>query len=247
LVREYGQNQVIDSYQLSVSMPLQSDAYEPDDNSSQASYIALGTSQLHSIGDGGADVDWVYFTLATMQSVRIETSGASGDTKIWLYEEHDSQLFNLDSDDDTGEGLFSRLVEFDLSPGNYYIEVQEYYQDQEIAAYHLSVSEFSMEDSFEPDDTYLNASDLVPGENQSHSIGNLGQDVDWFKFQLYSDSDVYIETYGDVGDTVMSLYAANQAPDTVLETDDDSGVGYFSLLDLSGLVQGHYYVSVAAY
>ena len=70
----------------------------------------------------------------------IETSGVSGDTRIWLYEDIDSQLHDLDSDDDTGEGLFSRLVEFDLAPGNYFVEVQEYYNDEEIAAYHLSVT-----------------------------------------------------------------------------------------------------------
>ena len=63
LVREYGQNREIGSYQLTVSMPLQSDAYEPDDEAAHATFIDLGSSQLHSIGGGGADVDWVYFTL----------------------------------------------------------------------------------------------------------------------------------------------------------------------------------------
>ena len=86
LVREYGQNREIGSYQLTVSMPLQGDIYEPDDDYAHASFILLGESQLHSIGGGGADVDWVGLHLMTTQSVRIETSGESGDTRIWLYE-----------------------------------------------------------------------------------------------------------------------------------------------------------------
>ena len=246
-VREYGQNSEIGSYSLTVTMPLQSDAYEPDDDSAHASYIALGSSQLHSIGGGGADVDWVYFTLATMQSVLIETSGESGDTRIWLYEEIGSELNLTDSDDDTGEGLFSRLVEFDLAPGDYYVEVQEYYNDEEIAAYYLSVNTFSLDDAYEFDGDYLHSSDLMPGDEQTHSIGEAGQDVDWFQFELYSDSNVYIETSGLEGDTVMSLYSADAMPGPALETDDDSGDGYFSLLEMSNLAQGQYYVDVEAY
>ena len=247
MVREYGQNQEIDSYQLMITMPLQSDAYEPDDESAQASYLALGSSQLHSIGEGGADVDWAYFTLDTTQNVRIETSGTSGDTRIWLYKESGSQLNNIDSDDDSGQGLFSKLDEFDLAPGNYYIEVEEYYNDEEVAAYYLNVSDLMLEDAFEPDDDYLNSSELVPGIEQMHSIGGSGQDTDWFHFQLYSDSDVNIETSGDKGDTIISLFSASGVPETELETDDDSGDGYFSLLAMTGMQQGQYYIVVGAY
>jgi hypothetical protein len=247
MVREYGQNSEIESYQLTLTMPLQSDAYEPDGSPEQASHIAIGSSQLHSIGDGGADVDWVYFTLGTTKSVLIETSGERGDTRIWLYNEVDSQLYNLGSDDDTGVGLFSRLVMFDLAPGKYYVEVQEYYNDEEIPAYRLNVTEFAMDDAFEPDGDYLNSTNLIPGEEQSHSIGDTGLDADWFKFELYSDSGVYLETSGLEGDTVMSLYSADGVPDSALETDDDSGEGYFSLLEMRNLQQGHYYVEVEAY
>ena len=45
----------------------------------------------------------------------------------------------------------------------------------------------------------------------------------------------------------MYLYAANDVPDYYLESDDDSGNGYFSLLEMSGLEQGDYYVDVEAY
>ncbi|MDD1743779.1 MAG: clostripain-related cysteine peptidase, partial [Methanomassiliicoccales archaeon] len=196
MVREYGQNREIDSYQLLITMPLQADAYEPDNDHAQASTIALDSMQLHSIGDGGADVDWISFTLATTQSVRIETTGESGDTRIWLYEEIGSQLFNVDWDDDSGPGLFSRLDEVDLAPGAYFIEVDEYYNDHEIALYQINVSSFSLDDEYEPDDDYLHANELVPGDSQWHSIGDGGQDVDWFQFPLSSDSDVLIETSG---------------------------------------------------
>jgi hypothetical protein len=45
----------------------------------------------------------------------------------------------------------------------------------------------------------------------------------------------------------MSLYSSDDVPSSALETDDDSGEGYFSLLELSGLAQGQYYVDVEAY
>jgi hypothetical protein len=45
----------------------------------------------------------------------------------------------------------------------------------------------------------------------------------------------------------MSLYSAADVPDYELETDDDSGDGYFSMLDLSALQSGQYYVAVEAY
>ena len=246
LVREYGQNREIGSYQLTVSMPLQGDIYEPDDDYAHASFILLGESQLHSIGGGGADEDWVGLDLMTTQSVRIETSGESGDTRIWLYEDVGSQLTMLDSDDDSGTELFSRLVMTDLAAGMYYIQVDEYYNDEEIPAYHLSVNALSMDDAYEEDDSYDLSNDLVPGMAQVHSIGSA-DDPDWFHFSLYSDSDVSIETSGSEGDTVMYLFAANEVPDYYLESDDDSGDGYFSLLEMSSLQQGQYYVEIEAY
>ena len=124
--------------------------------------------------------------------------------------------------------------------------MDEYYNDEEIPAYHLSVNGLSLDDAFEEDDSYDLSTDLVPGVAQVHSIGSAA-DPDWFHFSLYSDSDVSIETSGSEGDTVMYLFAANEVPNYNLESDDDSGDGYFSLLEMSSLQQGQYYVEIEAY
>ncbi|MDD1755520.1 MAG: clostripain-related cysteine peptidase [Methanomassiliicoccales archaeon] len=245
LVREYGQNQGIDSYQLKVSMPLSPDDYEPNDTPAQANYISVGSSQLHSIGQGGADVDWMYFTLDSVQSVLIETWGVAGDTRVWLYEESGSNLYLIDSDDDTGQGLFSRLAESDLPAGTYFINVEEYYNNDEIDAYYLNLSSYSLVDVYEPNDDYQHATDLQAGGEQMHSIGDSGQDVDWFQFELYSDSSVYVETYGPEGDTQLYLYSSDGS--SQIGEDDDSGDGYFSLLLMDDLEQGQYFVRIVSY
>jgi len=113
------------------------DGYEPDDSSGQASSISSGAVQSHSICPAG-DEDWVRFTLAGESAVNLETSGPSGDTRMWLY---DSGLSQVDFDDDGGSGLFSkidRVCGVDALPaGTYYVKVDEYGGDDTISSYNL--------------------------------------------------------------------------------------------------------------
>ncbi len=114
------------------------DAYEPDNTSGQASWIYDGSPQTHSIVPVG-DVDWVKFTLSAESEVVIETSGTSGDTRMWLY---DSGLGELEYDDDGGYGFFSqidRLCGTDALPaGTYYVKIDEYGNDTEIPSYDIT-------------------------------------------------------------------------------------------------------------
>ena len=245
-VGEYGGDAEIDSYQLSVSIPSAADGYEPDDLPEDASLLIPGDPQQHSIGDGGADVDWARFTLDSVKNVVVETSGVEGDTRMWLYEQQGDNLYEIDSDDDTGEALFSMITCNDLPAGEYYVKVEEYYNDHEISGYQLNLTSFSSNDDFEPDGDHLHATSLVPGAAQWHSIGDGGDDVDWFTFQLGSGSEVSLETYGAEGDTQMFLYSSAGVPSDQLASDDDSGIGYFSLLELT-LAPGRYYVKVQAF
>ena len=97
------------------------DGYEPDDTSAQATSISSGSPQTHSISPAG-DVDWVTFTLLGTSGVVIETSGPSGDTRMWLY---DNGLSEIEFDDDDGPGLFSRIDRVcgidPLAAGTYYV------------------------------------------------------------------------------------------------------------------------------
>jgi len=115
------------------------DAYEPDDTSGQANWIYDGSPQTHSICPVG-DEDWVKFELTVESEVVIETSGPSGDTRMWLY---DSSLNEVEYDEDDGSGLFSRIDRVcgvdSLSAGTYYVKVDEYLDNDEIPSYDIIV------------------------------------------------------------------------------------------------------------
>jgi len=115
------------------------DSYEPDDSYSQANEILSGSPQNHSIVPA-TDEDWVWFSLSEESEVVIETSGASADTRMWLY---DSSLNQIEYDDDRGSGLFSRIDRIcgvdALSGGVYYVKIDEYNNDDEIPSYDITL------------------------------------------------------------------------------------------------------------
>ncbi len=323
------------------------DSYEPDDTYTQASTIASGSPQTHSINDGGTDVDWVKFTLSQISDVTIETSGASGDTLMWLYDSSGVPSSSIASDDDGGTGTFSLITILSLSTGTYYVEVRDYGGVSEIPSYTISLtvtpvslpwisvsspnggeswqagtahtiswssgnspgsyvdislyqsgsysssivsgtandgsyswtispsqaagSDYSIvisstttaasdgsdayfsitsssagDDSYEPDDTYTQASTITPGSPQTHSINDGGTDVDWVKFTTSETSDIVIETAGASGDTRMWLYDSTGVPSTSIASDDDGGADMFSRISTQ-IPAGTYYVMVDAY
>ena len=113
------------------------DAYEPDNTAAQADDILPDSPQTHSIAPVG-DVDYVRFSLDSESEVVIETSGLSGDTKMWLY---DDQQNEIDYDDDGGSDLFSRIERTcgidALSAGTYYVKIAEYGNDAKIDSYEI--------------------------------------------------------------------------------------------------------------
>ncbi|MHA1280181.1 MAG: DNRLRE domain-containing protein [Candidatus Helarchaeota archaeon] len=112
------------------------DIYEPDNDYSSAKTIIPGETQTHSIQPVG-DVDWVKFTLDSTSDVVIETSGNSGDTRLYLY---DSNLNQIAFDDDSGAGYFSKIIVNDLSPGTYYVKIDEYGNNNEISSYNIDLT-----------------------------------------------------------------------------------------------------------
>lgn len=114
------------------------DGFEPDDSAAAASAILSGVLQAHSLCPAG-DEDWVTFTLVETSAVTLETSGATGDTRMWLFDA--TGTVQLDFDDD-GNGLFSRIDRVcgvdPLAAGTYTVKVDEFGDDQAIAAYDLS-------------------------------------------------------------------------------------------------------------
>ena len=221
------------------------DSFEPD-NSPPGNLIVSGVSQNKSISPVG-DEDWNTFTIPSQgANVVIQTSGASGDTRLYLYRAQGGNNTLVEFDDDDGAGLFSR-IERSLSGGTYRIQVDEFGDNNVISSYSLRVdiSFAGGGDSFEPDNSNDTATTAVPGTPQFHSILPVG-DVDFTTFTLTSVSDVTIQTSGASGDTELWLYGSDRS---VLEYNDDGGGGLFSRIDrtqadLDPLPPGTYFVSV---
>jgi len=102
-------------------------------------------------------------------------------------------------------------------------------------------------DAYEADDTAAQAQTITTdGAPQTHSL-HAGTDTDWVKFTLTQTSTVVIETDGPTSsDTLLYLYGPDDSA-TLLASDDDSGNGYYSLIDAGVLGAGTYYVKVAEY
>ncbi|MBF0371370.1 MAG: DUF1566 domain-containing protein [Magnetococcales bacterium] len=100
-------------------------------------------------------------------------------------------------------------------------------------------------DNYESDDSQDEANPLTSGESQTHSIEPY-YDQDWYTFTLTLSSSVTIETSGEWGDTLMTLYDEDLEE---VASDDDSGEGLFSLISFdcdNYLIPGSYYIQMEA-
>ena len=124
-----------------ITVSANGDSYEPDNTSAQAKEIYSGSPQTHSIVPA-TDIDWVKFTLSQTSAIHLETSGStSSDTRMWLY---DSNLLQLDFDDDDGIGNYSLIDRTcninPLSAGTYYVKIESFLNGTEIPSYNISYS-----------------------------------------------------------------------------------------------------------
>ncbi|MEM3341811.1 MAG: Ser-Thr-rich GPI-anchored membrane family protein, partial [Thermoplasmata archaeon] len=128
---------------FTIERPLGDDFYEVDDTPMQARNIYPATPQLHTLNDGGTDVDWVVFTITTTMDVVLQTYGPAGDTVIALYNSTPDISPPIATDDDSGEGEFSKITFSSLPPGTYYLKVWEKGNDNEIPEYYIRFDAFS--------------------------------------------------------------------------------------------------------
>ena len=121
---------------LCVPAGLGPDSFEDDDTFADASTIVEGVPQTgHNINEDGADIDFATFNLTCEADVVIETSGALGDTTLELF---DSAMSSVAFNDDIDIGnLFSRITTT-LLPGDYFIRVADFDEDDDISNYTLS-------------------------------------------------------------------------------------------------------------
>lgn len=146
-IQENGNNADLPAYTLQAAwttIPILPDEFENDSISGRAKVIANGVRQDRTIHAAG-NVDWAKFTIgeAGAHSVRIETSGRSGDTQLWLYKQSaagTSAGKAIAYNNNGGSGNFDRIELSSLAAGTYYVRVQEYANDGKIPTYALRVS-----------------------------------------------------------------------------------------------------------
>ncbi|MED5464753.1 MAG: fibronectin type III domain-containing protein [Myxococcota bacterium] len=98
-------------------------------------------------------------------------------------------------------------------------------------------------DTYEPDNTYGQATPIENGATQTHSLSS--GDVDFVTFTLAEASDVILETSGTTpGDTRLWLY--NESHDQIAYN-DDGGVSMYSKIHATPLPAGVYYASVTGF
>ena len=231
------------SNQVVVSIPVTLDEVEPNNSAGQANPIAIGETLLHALNPAD-DEDWLTFTLTRTSSVTATTSGASGDTRLWLY---DDALNELAFDDDGGAGLFSSItVTCDGTPlpaGTYYLRVNEF-SGGVLDEFSISLTGAFCPDEIEPNNSAGEANPIAIGETLLHALNPAG-DEDWLTFTLTEISGVTATTSGVSGDTRLWLYDAAL---TEIAFNDDDGDSLFSSItvscDVDPLPPGTYYLKV---
>ena len=221
------------------------DAYEPDGTQGTAKGISNGRTQSRSIHEPG-DVDWAKMVVGRYGAtgVRIQTSGAAGDTELTLIRGRTGAQVAYNDDAGGTAGNFSRVALASLSPGTYFIKVGAFGNNVPIAAYQLRASWVPRyaPDAYEPDNGMRSAKRIRNGQTQRRTIHMAGN-RDWAKFTIGGQGarDLLIQTAGAEGDTQMWLY---DSVGTRLRFNDDSGPGRFSRITAPSIVPGTYYVRI---
>jgi TolB-like protein len=117
--------------------PVAQDAYEPDNQLSQAKDIEVGQSQTRNFSDAG-DVDWVRLRITRAGRYGIRARGENSGNLDTYLELLDASEVVIAEDDDGGRDLDAYLSQ-ELQPGTYYIKVTTLERDPQ-GNYILSVA-----------------------------------------------------------------------------------------------------------
>lgn len=102
------------------------DSNEPDNFPADATPIADGQTQSHTIHDYYGEVDWLVITLQAGCELTVETSNLSGSNADTVLELYDDTCNFLAENDDCGVGLESCLTWTATYSGIHYIKVRTY-------------------------------------------------------------------------------------------------------------------------
>lgn len=134
-IDEFGNDEVIANYTLSLTVTYRNDYHEPDSCANSVPLInKLGIRRsIYPIGD----VDYFEFTIIEESNITLTTSGPNGDTEMSVYAECDNPGSLIAYDDDGNPPGFSQIVLNNSLPGTYYVHVNDYQDNSEILDYAL--------------------------------------------------------------------------------------------------------------
>ena len=189
--------------------------------------LEINGSEVQGEINPAAESDLYTFSVTTTGTYTIETSGTT-DTFLSLFGP-DSETTLIATDDDSGPGLLSLLVQ-ELVVGQYFVQVR-HFSPAGTGPYGISVRSHS-----------------APGPVQlqvdgSEVQGDIGQpaESDLYTFSVTTAGDHIIETSGST-DTFLTLFGPNSDTNLITQ-DDDSGPGLLSRIQES-LAVGTYFVRV---
>ena len=194
-----------------------------------------GEESWSNLAKPAGEVDVFRFTVDNDPTrFRAETNdGAAGcpaghDTRLYLFDAHGVQVAE---NDDSGAGLCS-LLDVELAPGDYELQVQEFGDNNVLTGYSLDLL-------LEVDVSAGGAFDGgFPAEGEDQYLLSLDADC----------ASVVLET-GDgaggcpPGDTRLYVYDSD---DNLLDDNDDGGIGLCSRMDLD-LLAGDYTVIISGF
>jgi len=216
------------------------DEYTDDhgNQSSAATSVVPGEATAGDIESVG-DVDFFSFEAEAGSYHIIETAlGSLADTVIVLFDV--DGVTSLDSDDDSGPGLASRLAFQPGVSGVYFVEVQPFNISQ-LGDYTITVTAAATDDG----DGAGTATALVVGQERLADINPAG-DMDFFSFAAEAGLTYSIFTQLiSLPDSEIFLYDVDGV--TVLDSDDNSGPGLASSLAFTASQAGTYFVEVRAF
>lgn len=198
----------------STAPPVEDDDFEENDESHTAVEIEPGRFE----GLVGADVDWYRFDVTGSAAAVITIDGREGDLDLVLYAASGTRLGLSNSNDSIEE------LQAALTAGTYYFAVWP--PEDRGGGYTLALllegetdhgngndngdgrggelPPALPDDSLEENDTAATAHSIAPG-----SMPLIGNDEDWFRFQVPGPSLVQIATAGSEGELDLEIYAEN--------------------------------------
>ena len=212
----------------------------------------------HAGNPGGKSV-WWSFTAPTNGWVDVSTAGSNFDTTLGVYFGPSLWILaEVDSDDDSGPEFTSAVEFFALAGQTYHIAVDGY--DGAGGTIELSLDfqvldlpgndGFAGRTSIEGDSFRGETDNADAGREtgEPRHGGNAGGASLWWTWTPNAAGTVIIDTSGSTIDTVMGIYTGNRIDGlNTVASDDDSGDGFASRVELSVTANTAYQIAVDGY